>query len=143
MKTQINIISGILILTFLSACEDFLQRDLQGELTQESFPVTANDALLSTNQVYVTLREWYYHSGGYPILDIMSDDALKGSNPNDQLPTVGPYNSFTHTTTQDGLDRWWATLYKGIKRANVVIERVPLIQLDENIKNRYLAEAGF
>ena len=30
----------------------------------------------------------------------------------------------------DGLDRWWATLYKGIKWANVVIEKVPLVSMD-------------
>jgi len=99
--------------------------------------------LLATNAVYVTLRTWAYHSGGYPILDIMSDDAHKGSNPNDQLPTVGPYENFTHTTTQDGLDRWWSALYEGIKRANVVIEKVPPIPMDTDLRNRYVAEASF
>jgi tetratricopeptide (TPR) repeat protein len=73
----------------------------------------------------------------------MSDDAHKGSNPNDQLPTVGPYETFTHTTTQDGLDRWWSALYEGIKRANVVIEKVPSINMNEQLRNRYIAEASF
>jgi tetratricopeptide (TPR) repeat protein len=99
--------------------------------------------LLATNAVYVSIRTWAYHSGGYPILDIMSDDAHKGSNPNDQLPTVGPYETFTHTTTQDGLDRWWSALYEGIKRANVVIEKVPSINMNEQLRNRYIAEASF
>lgn len=134
----------IIIFAFvLTACEDFLDVKPQGELTQEAFPTSAADALLSTNAIYASLRSWYYHSGGYPILDIMSDDTHKGSNPNDQLNTVGPYDNFTITPTQDGLDRWWATLYQGIKRANVVIEKVPLIQMDETLKNRYIAEASF
>ena len=124
-------------------CEDFLQKDPQGELTQEAFPVTASDAELATNAVYVTIRNWAYHSGGYPIMDIMSDDAHKGSNPNDQLPTIGPYESFTHTTTQDGLDRWYSALYEGIKRANVVLEKVPLIDMDTELRSQYLAEASF
>ena len=144
MKTKITIsllIVASLVIT--TGCEDFLQKDPQGELTQEAFPVTASDALLATNAVYVTVRTWAYHSGGYPILDIMSDDAHKGSNPNDQLPTVGPYETFTHTTTQDGLDRWWSALYEGIKRANVVIEKVPSINMNEQLRNRYIAEASF
>jgi len=144
MKTKITIsllIVASLVIT--TGCEDFLQKDPQGELTQEAFPVTASDALLATNAVYVTVRTWTYHSGGYPILDIMSDDAHKGSNPNDQLPTVGPYETFTHTTTQDGLDRWWSALYEGIKRANVVIEKVPSINMNEQLRNRYIAEASF
>jgi tetratricopeptide (TPR) repeat protein len=76
-------------------------------------------------------------------MDIMSDDAHKGSNPNDQLPTIGPYETFSHTTTQDGLDRWWSALYEGIKRANVVLEKVPGIDMDVDLRNRYLAEASF
>jgi len=135
------------ILVFLavmaSGCEDFLDKELQGSLTQSSFPVTKEDALLATNAVYASVRSWYYNSGGYPILDIMSDDAHKGSNPNDQLATVGPYDNFNITPTQDGLDRWWATLYEGIKRANVVIEKVPSIQMDTVLRNRYVAEACF
>lgn len=131
------------ILLITAGCEDFLQKDPQGELTQEAFPMTGSDALLATNAVYSTIRNWAYHSGGFPIMDIMSDDAHKGSNPNDQLPTIGPYDNFTYTTTQDGLDRWWSALYEGIKRANVVIEKVPSIDMNTDQRNRCVAEASF
>jgi hypothetical protein len=144
MKTKIEIIillASSLLIT--AGCEDFLQKDPQGELTQEAFPVSESDALLATNAVYATVRDWAYHSGGYPIMDIMSDDSHKGSNPNDQLPTVGPYEKFTHTTTQDGLDRWWSSLYEGIKRANVVLIKVPSIDMDPGLRDRCLAEASF
>jgi hypothetical protein len=134
---------SLLLLISFAGCEDFLEINPQGELTQEAFPITQADALLAVNATYTTLRNWHYHSGGYPILDIMSDDSHKGSNPNDQLPTIGPYDNFQHTTTQDGLDRWWTALYQGVKRTNVVIEKVPDIQMDETLKNKYLAEAKF
>jgi hypothetical protein len=132
------------LVALLFSCEDdFLDKPLQGELTQENFPTTGADALLATNAVYNTLREWFYHSGGFPILDIMSDDAHKGSNPSDAATTIGPYENFTHSTAQDGLARWWNTLYEGIKRANVVIEKVPEIEMDEALRDRYIAEARF
>ena len=142
MKKYWNYIalSGMLI---LSSCSDFMDDNPQGELTQEAFPATESDALLATNAAYVSLRNWSYNSGGFPILDIMSDDALKGSNPNDGINTVGPYNNFTIIPTQDGLDRWWTSLYEGIERANVVIEKVPEIKMPENIKQHYIAEARF
>lgn len=133
----------IVFFMFLFSCEDFLEISPQGELTQEAFPVLESDALLATNAVYSVLRQWHYHSGGYPILDILSDDAHKGSNPNDQLSTLGPYDDFTITVTQDGLDRWWNALYEGIKRCNVVIEKVPEIDMDENTKNDYVGQAKF
>jgi tetratricopeptide (TPR) repeat protein len=130
-------------LTVLVSCEEFLDRQPQGLLTQEIFPTSADDALQATNAVYNILRRENFNSGLFPILDIMSDDALKGSTPFDAAPTVGPFDQFKHTPAQDGLDRWWATLYEGVKRANLVIEKVPTIAMDENLKNRFLAEARF
>jgi len=140
---KISLIPIILSVILFSGCKDFLDVKPQGLITQEAFPTTPEDALLATNGVYATLRSWHYHSGGYPILDIMSDDTRKGSNPNDQASNLNPYDDFTFSPTQDGLDRWWATLYEGIKRANVVLEKVPAISMDEQLKNRYLAEASF
>ncbi len=142
MKKYLNYIalSGILL---MSSCTKFLETNPQGVPTQEAYPTTASDALLSTNAAYTTLRSWHYNSGGFPILDIMSDDAHKGSNPNDGLNTVGPYNNFSIIPTQDGLDRWWSALYQGIKRANVVIEKVPEINMDAALQQRYIAEARF
>lgn len=133
----------LIVFAFFAGCTEFLELSPQGQLTQEDFPTTPADALMATNASYSTLRSWHYHSGGFPILDIMSDDAHKGSNPNDALNTVGPYNNFTHTPTQDGLDRWWAGLYQGIKRTNVVIEKVPALLMDQTLKNRYIGEASF
>ena len=132
----------VLVLS-LPACQKFLQKDPQGALTTDQFPVSASDAQLATNATYESLREWFYHSGGYPILDIMSDDARKGSNPTDQASTVGPYDYFKISPTQDGLDRWWDALYVGVKRANLVIEKVPGIAMDAALQNRYVAEARF
>jgi starch-binding outer membrane protein, SusD/RagB family len=146
MKTYAKTYTGFLALLFvitLSGCQKFLEKDLQGTLTQQSFPVSASDALLATNATYEAVREWGYNAGGFPIFDIMSDDARKGSNPNDALAAVGPYDSFTHTPTQDGLDRYWNALYVGVKRANVVIEKIPAISMDEALKTRYIAEARF
>lgn len=127
----------------VNSCSDFLDKPLQGKLTQENFPTTGDDALLATNGVYHILRFNLYHQGLFPILDIMSDDGHKGSNPDDAAATVGPYDSFTHIPTEGNLSRWWNTLYEGVKRANVVIELVPGINMDETLKARYVAEAKF
>jgi starch-binding outer membrane protein, SusD/RagB family len=126
-----------------SGCQKFLEKEPQGMLTQQVFPTTASDALQATNACYESIREWAYNSGGYPILDIMSDDASKGSNPSDQSSTIGAYNNFAITTTQDGLDRWWSALYVGVKYTNVVIEKVPAINMNTELRTRYIAEARF
>ncbi len=142
MKKRI-LLPLLLSLIVPTACENFLSVKPQGQLTQEAFPTSASDAALATNAAYTVIRGWHYNTGGFPILDIMSDDTHKGSNPNDALNTVGPYDSFTHSPTQDGLDRWWASLYQGILRANVVIEKVPAIDMDPTLRARYVAEGRF
>lgn len=131
------------IAAILPSCEKFLESNPQGDLTQTTFPVTETDALLATNAVYAPLRYASYHSGTFPILDIMSDDTRKGSNPGDGASTVGPYDNYTFTTTSEALSSWWSTLYQGIKMANVVILKVPEINMDVALRNRYIAEAKF
>lgn len=146
MKKQTNLYRLIALLSLtalLPSCEKFLDSNPQGALTQTSFPVSASDALLATNAVYAPLRFSSYHSGTFPILDIMSDDARKGSNPGDGASTIGPYDNFTFTTTGGELSSWWSTLYEGIKMANVVIIKVPEIAMDETLRNRYIGEARF
>lgn len=147
MKTffkLIYIVSAATALQVISSCSDFLEKPLQGELTQQSFPTSGDDALLATNAVYNVLRNSNYNQGLFPILDIMSDDGRKGSNPDDAASTIGPYDNFTHYATEGSLSRWWSTLYEGIKRANVVIEYVPLITgMDASLQARYVAEAKF
>jgi starch-binding outer membrane protein, SusD/RagB family len=133
----------LIVIFVANSCSDFLEKPLQGQLTQENFPTTAEDAVLATNAVYHILRFNLYHQGLFPILDIMSDDGHKGSNPDDAAATVGPYDTFTHIPTEGNISRWWNTLYEGVKRANVVIELVPGIGMDETLRGRYVAEAKF
>jgi len=138
------LLPALMALLLFSGCKKFLDKEPQGLLTQEDFPKTPADALQATNACYESIREWYYNSGGYPILDIMSDDARKGSNPSDQSNTIGPYDYFAITPTQDGLDRWWSSLYVGVKYTNVVIQNgLDKINMDNSLKNRYIAEAKF
>ncbi len=141
MKRNI-VLSVILILVFTTACEDFLDNPPRGYLTTGSFPTSKEDAELATNGVYNTMRIWNFHSGGYPILDIMSDEALKGSNPGDGTSLLA-YENFTFGPTEGSFNRWWSTLYQGIRRAHIVLENVPDIDMEESLKTRLIAETRF
>ena len=145
MKSSKTILLFALLITpaFVGCSEDFLQKDPLGSLTQQTFPVTEEDALLATNAAYAIFRLEWYNCGLCPILDFMSDDAYKGSATSDGLSTQGPYDNFTFSTSQDGLDRWYTALYQGVKAANVVIDKVPEIKMDTILRNRYIGEAKF
>ena len=147
LKNEINNqVRAIILIAFVlisNSCQDFLDVPLQGKLTQSDFPTTASDALAATNAIYLTQRDASYHTGLFPIDDIMSDDARKGSNPDDQGATIGPYDNFVMFPTDPWFANWWNTLYQGILRANVVIEYVPSISMDGTLKARYVGEAKF
>ncbi len=133
----------ILILIFFFGCtEDFLENPPKGQLTTGNFPTTREDAILATNGVYNTLRVWNFYAGGFPILDIMSDEAKKGSNPGDGV-VITDFEEFTFTAGNSSFLRWWSTLYMGIKRAHLVLENVPEINMDEDLKGRLIAESRF
>ncbi|MEZ4771802.1 MAG: RagB/SusD family nutrient uptake outer membrane protein [Bacteroidia bacterium] len=135
-----------IILTFgavlLSACSgSFLDKGLLGELEETNFMKSESDAVLATNAIYNTLRDWRYHEG-FPILDIMSDDATKGSNAADGIQ-IQAFEEFTYNPNDESVSGWYQTLYLAIKRANLVIERAPDIEMDESLKQRLIGEAKF
>lgn len=133
----------ILIVLCATSCgDDFLFQPPRAALTVGSFPATSNDAVLAVNGAYNILRAWQINTGGFPLLDFMADDVVKGSSPGDGT-AVAPYDNFTHTAEEGGLERWYKTEYEAIRRTNLVINEVPNIDMDEDLKSRLIAEARF
>jgi len=142
MKRIIILFSIGLVFTLLGCSEDFLEQPPRGSLTVGSFPATAQDASLAVNASYNSLREWQINTGGFPLLDMMSDEATKGSNPGDGS-AIAVYDQFAHTATEGSIERWYKTLYQSVKRTNLVINEVPAIEMDPVLRDRYVAEARF
>nr|WKN34780.1 RagB/SusD family nutrient uptake outer membrane protein [Tunicatimonas sp. TK19036] len=138
-KSIVPLFVGILLLS--TSCEDFLDKEPLGDLTTEAYFETQEDAILSTNAIYNAYRAWYV-TGGFPIADIMSDDMVKGSSPQDGA-NLNQLDDFTFTSSYGAFSNVWAALYVGVRRANIVIEEIPAIEMDEALKTRLLAEARF
>lgn len=131
----------IFVLAF-SCSDDFLEQPPRSALTVGSFPVIEEDAILAVNGAYNSLRAWQLATGGFPILDIMSDDAVKGSNPGDGLE-LAAYEKFEHTASEASIERFYKTVYEAIRRTNLVINEVPKIDMDAVLRDRLIAEARF
>ena len=140
---NIKLFIPIFLLFIFSGCgEDFLNQPPRGVLTAGSFPVNENDAFLAINGVYNITRTWQINTGGFPLLDMMSDDAVKGSSPGDGT-AVSVYDKFEHIPTEGSSERWYKTLYEAIRRANLVINEVTKIDMDAALRDRYIGEARF
>ncbi len=140
---KISIAILVVCVSSAIACmDDFLNQKPQGEQTEEVFLKSEQEAVLATTAIYNIFLDWNYHSGGYPILDIMSDDANKGSNPGDG-GGIELFNKFQFTPSAGDISRWYSALYKGVRRSNIVLTEVPSISMDEVLKTRLLGEAHF
>ncbi len=134
-------IKYFIFIVLFGCSEGFLENPPLTTITDETFPVSESDALLVTNATYSNMRNWWY-MGGYPLANIMSDDQTKGSEDGSN-PDLQSFEAFTYNASHAYILAWYQTLYQTIKYTNVVIEKVPPIEMDEDLKARYIAEAKF
>jgi hypothetical protein len=142
MKKLKYIILSLICLIATACNDEFLERAPLGSLTAGNYPSTEIEAISATNGVYNTLRLWHINTGGFPLLDIMSDESRKGSNPGDGSQ-INLFDQFAFTASEGNIENWYRALYQGIRRAHLVMEKVPQIDMDEDLKNRLVAETRF
>jgi hypothetical protein len=108
-----------------------------------AFFQNATDAGKSVNAMYANLREWTNIAFAPIAVESMgSDDAEKGSSPND-ASFMNDFDTFTATAGEGQISDFWHGQYQTINLANVVLDNVPGVNMDANLKARFLAEAKF
>ncbi len=138
-----GLIGLTIIITAASCSEDFLERKPKGQLTYDTYFENADHAVWATNAIYQQFRQW--DMCAFPwigITDILSDDADKGSTPTDALYIL-ELDDFTFNQTNAAISGAWTGHYQAIFRANLAIENIPGIDMDEALKNRLVGEAKF
>lgn len=131
-------------LILVQSCKkSFLDVPPQATAPAITFWQTASDAEKGVNAMYANLRSW--PNVGFASLaleSIPSDDAEKGSDPND-ASFMNNFNNFTASSTEGQIADFWSGQYQNINLANQVLDNVPAIEMDAGLKARYLAEAKF
>ncbi len=138
------LLAGTLTLGVSYSCSDsFLEVPPEGQAVNTQFYQTQAQAITAVNSIYGNLREWNNIAFAFlAVSTITSDDAEKGSVPGD-AEFMNLYDNFTVTPTEGQLNGYWVGQYQGINLANQVLDNVPGITMDENLKARLLAEAKF
>ncbi|MEO6166366.1 MAG: RagB/SusD family nutrient uptake outer membrane protein [Chitinophagales bacterium] len=142
--------SAFIALAFISVtgCKKFLTTEVLGVYPESEFYTTQEQALQAITAAYQLLsypssfqgvgvqnRSWVFG-------DVASDDAAKGGVAGDQAD-IGLIDDFNITPLNGNLENEWARLYEGITRCNIVLDKIPAIEMDEELKIRILAEAKF
>jgi len=129
---------------FLFSCQkDLLEKSPIIGVTDDNFYKTEVDAVSAVIGAYAALQFELTPGGHFRWFwgDIMSDDSVKGGSGANDAPDLAALENFQGPTNTDFTDAEWAANYEGIYRANVVLERVPSIEMDETKKAQILGEA--
>ncbi|RYZ52131.1 MAG: RagB/SusD family nutrient uptake outer membrane protein, partial [Sphingobacteriales bacterium] len=144
MKKYYQYILAGLMLVSTVACKKSMELDIPNpnEPDESNFWQTANDALLGVNAVYGNFyRNGAPYSRWLPFyMDVRSDDGYSTS-PWNELRSIGALN-ITQYSFEVNFDTW-GHHWRGVYRANQVLSRVPAINMDAALRERYLGEAKF
>ncbi|WP_018620575.1 RagB/SusD family nutrient uptake outer membrane protein [Spirosoma luteum] len=128
----------------LTACQkDFLDLKPQSQPNVDNFYKTANDFGNAVNGAYDALQSPNQYGGDYnTIIETRSDNVL------DNDPSSGSglrYNidRFIEPTTNSVLRDTWGSLYTGINRCNLILDKIDAVPMDATLKARYKGEAQF
>lgn len=122
-----------------------LDEDPQSFLSPEQFYKNQGDAIAAVNALYHQLnhdpngQQGLYNSLYNTGMDFMSDDLDAG--PGSPNPDVQSLSKLSHSATVIRGKEIWQQHYANINRANVALEKIPLIDFDAALKNRLLGEA--
>jgi tetratricopeptide (TPR) repeat protein len=141
-KTYIkHIVAVAMLLAITAGCK---KSDLNtinpNAQTTQTFWKTADDAVKGINAAYGSLIiDGSYMRFTQVIQNTRGDDATSNS-PWDQIYNCGKFNLVSSGFTSFIA---WTAYYQGILRANEVLQYVPSINMDADLKNRVLGQAYF
>lgn len=132
---------------FFSCRKSFLDVPVQGQPTPQTDPSLAQNLVVG---VYNSLLNGEAFGGndihGFGFIsatNILSDDADKGSTPDDQASTAGQLDNFTTTPSNVFVSSLWSGYYNGIARCNQALNALSSAALDSTSRNQLIAEVRF
>lgn len=148
-----NILTALFCGTFaLSSCSGFLDEVPKGQVTSESYYQTEQHAISATNAIYDFLIMgyspgglWDKNYGGVFYNDYWVLQDLFSDNANSQQASI-QYTSVDNMQIDqynEPVELLWRDFYQTIKCCNVVIDKVPGIDMDTTLKKHLIAEAKF
>jgi len=136
----ITLFIWIFLLTLPRACEDALDEKIYGQIADADFWNTEQDAVTAIKAAYASTRGgWEGLSFWQFCVEDMGTNIATGG----YFATLD-YQAYTgwSGTTPDFVD-WglWSAFWQSINYANTVLDRIPEMDIDEEVKNRVTGEA--
>ncbi|NVO84064.1 RagB/SusD family nutrient uptake outer membrane protein [Hymenobacter terrestris] len=138
---------GLALTVGAAGCKDFLEVAPQGQLTEDQIKTDPAAAQKLVDGVYNVMYLGGFgsdiHGLQYVMLtDVASDDADKGSSPQDYGSAL-EVDNLTLNSTNDIVNNAWQGYFQGINRANQALDKLPLSPAPEATRNRLIGEVRF
>lgn len=143
---QLFIILALFATATFSSCSDFLEEDARGQENLDTYFQSEADAEAFLTGCYnaITYHGWWQIENFWILTDMCSDDLWMGNTTQDQSGYISLAHYQGVGQSNGTVSNFWQYRYKGILRCNIAIENIPKAPiLDENKKNRLIAEAKF
>lgn len=128
----------------LSACQkDFLDLKPQSQPNVDNFYKTANDFGNAVNGAYDALQSANQYGGDYNTLSEARSDNVLDNDPSSGSGLRYNIDRFIEPTTNTVLRDTWGSLYTGINRCNLILDKIDAVSMDATLKARYKGEAQF
>jgi len=123
VKSILILLSALL----LTNCQDFLDIRPEGTLPITGIDYSkAENIFLPVSAAYASMRSFDAHAFAYVgAFEITSDNAYKGSTPEDNPPMI-EYDAFTHTATNPLTNSLWTGFFNIVSASNFAIHQMPL-----------------
>jgi hypothetical protein len=133
----------VLMLVILAGCKKYLEKVPLDSVNTENFWKSEDDAIAAINGAYQPLQWPKLYNLRIWTTDIWAGNSIVGAGGGtDGIETQDIASFVTATDNAAALDIWRGPA-PGILRANLVLQNVPGMNINENIKKRILGEARF
>jgi hypothetical protein len=136
------VLTAVLVTGLFTHCEKKLDLAPLGALNEETYYQTTDDFKGAAVLAYSTLLNYTYEQfdagGWFKGTGMIDDDQTSHNNGADNI------EEFNWRSTDGTWSALWATTYKGIQRANIIIEKLPVAKaVPDSSKKVFEAEARF
>lgn len=137
------ILTGLFLTLCFTSC-DVLDQTPESSFTPENFYKNADDAKAAVSSVYDLMNTAeMYNQIIWILQDQATDDSEWGGGRSTANQAKNDLDKYTFTPATSTFQSLWTATYRAINRANTVIDRVPTVPMDNDLKNRMVAEAKF
>lgn len=145
MKIKYKNIALLTLAIFFSAScsDDFIDIDPNGAIPEDNFYKDAKDAYRALIAAYDPLGWTNLYIVKTASLNAASDDFYAGGGGPTDINGIQVWDKYTLDPVVGPQTEFWNRNYSGIFRSNILIEKLPEIEMDEGLKTRYMAEAKF